>query len=567
VTAPPRDADTPGRRNGRPDRPDLSDRAGPPVRLPEDEDPAELTAEDVLGQPITDRAVIDHLLSGRALSARRRARADRPAARLAVALVLAAVVLGVLAGFGVLVASDGPISLVWTVLGGLALVLGVVRWAKWNELTVFSLLLITTFAMPATLVVGPLGQAGVPSHLVSALLLVLWLIGRASPGVGTDYGRQPVRLLAAALIASQLASYVAGLLRGLSPLEASGANAAVLGLTATVGLLVFTADALPTLAAIQKLVYRLLCGGVVLAVAGMLQFFNIYDLARNMHIPGLVNHAAVDAFVETRSGFNRVAGLATHPIEYGVVLSMLLPLALHSALFGPVRYRKRLWLALVVIAAGIPLAVGRSAVLTSGIALLLYVITLRLKVLGRLLPFALIGLVGMQVAVPGLLTSIRNLFRNTSNDPSIQGRTDDYAHILAIFREHPLFGLGPGTYIPTLYRVLDNEYLYDLATLGAVGSLVILMIYLLGYSLGQRVRAVSTDPAVRSLGNALSAALVGGAAASFTFDAFGFSIMYVMVHVLVGITGALWRVVVRDGPPAGPGIADAPVRVPRPRAA
>jgi len=469
-----------------------------------------------------------------------------------------------LGGTGVVVAAQVYVpNLVFLLLGVLVLAIGLLVSPR-DEVTGITILLGFTFMLPANLVIGPLGQTGVPSMVLALALLLLWFFVRCAPDLGTDRGFQPLRILAVLAVVSMLASYMAGQVRGLSAVEASGANAALLGQGAALGILLFTADSLRSTDAVRTILRRVTYGAAFLAAVASLQFFSIVDLAKLIRLPGFTVHSSTAEFVESRSGFNRVAGLATHPIEYGVVLSMALPIALHLALTA--RDHKWLkWLVVLMIAGGIPLSIGRSAVLASAVALSVYLVTLRLRVLAGLIPLALAGVVGMQVAVPGLLGSIKSLFTGAGNDPSIAGRTDDYAAVFILWRQHPVFGIGPGTYIPKLYRVLDNQYLYELITVGVVGAAVGIALFGFGYSLARRVQRQAVDPEVRSLGQALAGSIAAAAVAAFTFDALGFAIMFVVTHLMIGCAAALWRTAVRDDPRSvrSTSLAARSVRAPR----
>ncbi len=418
-----------------------------------------------------------------------------------------------------------------------------------DEVTGLTLLLALTFLLPANLVIAPLGQAGVPSGLLATGLFLIWFFLRLAPDLGTDRRFQPLRVLVLLAVVSQLASYAAGQIRGLSALEASGANSGLLGELSAIGVLLYTADTLRDIRAVRRVLTRVTMGAAVLAFVAALQFFDIVDLSKMIRVPGLTVHESTADFVQSRDGFNRVAGLATHPIEYGVVLSMALPLALHLALTAQ-RHKPARWTIVAMIAGGIPLSVGRSAILATGVALLVYLGSVRLRALLNLLPFAIAGFVAVQAGAPGLLTSIKGLFTNAGTDPSIQGRTDDYAAVFGLWQHHPFFGIGPGTYVPKLYRVLDNEYLYELVTVGVVGLAVGLALFGTGYSLARRVHRSAPSADARGMGQALAGSIAAAAVAAFTFDAFGFAIMFITTHLLIGCAAALWRVSVRDVPDA-----------------
>lgn len=420
--------------------------------------------------------------------------------------------------------------------------------ARRDEQTALAILFALTFLVPASLIINPLGQIGVPGLIVAALLLVLWCYGRVDSSLGTDRGRQPMRIVCLIFVGVVLASYIAGQLRGLSPLEASASDASLFGEACAMGLLLFVTDTLRDIGGVTRFLRLIVIACGLLAVSALLQFFGVVDLYQQLRLPGLTFHFTEDVDALARSGFHRVQGLAGHPIEYAVVLGMATPIALHLALTAPKECRVRWWAMFVLIAGCMPLSVSRSGVLTAGVAMAVYLLSVRLRMVFNLIPFAIAGLVGMSAVVPGLLGSLRSILlpSTLATDPSIQGRTDDYTAVFTVWHDHPLLGLGVGTYIPKLYRILDNEYLFTLATMGALGVAAELAILATGYSLARRVHRTVADPAVRSLAQALAASIAAAAVGAFTFDAFGYKIMFVMTFSLLGAAAALWRITVRD---------------------
>ena len=69
----------------------------------------------------------------------------------------------------------------------------------------------------------------------------------------------------------------------------------------------------------------------------------------------------------------------------------------------------------------------------------------------------------------GLVGTIISLFTGLSSDPSIAGRTDDYAVVGKFISESPWFGRGFGTFLPKEYFILDNQYLGSIVETGYVG--------------------------------------------------------------------------------------------------
>ncbi|WP_203973245.1 O-antigen ligase family protein [Planotetraspora silvatica] len=454
------------------------------------------------------------------------------------------VMLAVFVALGVSVALPdvGVVVLVAVVLAVLGLR------SRPDEQTLFSWLIVITFLIPQSLIIKPLGQVGQPVLLVAGLCMLFWVFGRCDLRLGLDLGRQPIRFVVLLYVLATLCAYIAGQVRGMSPLEASGADAAMLSLPCFCGILLFVVDGVRTVEGVIKIMKLLVAGAVTLVITAFLQYFSVADLYRTMRLPGLTFHDTEDVDALHRSGFYRVQGLAGHPIEYGVIVGMVLPIALHLALHIDRPRKDRWWLATALLAIGLPLAVSRSGVLTAIVSLTIYLVSVNIRWVLNMLPLAVGGLLALGAAFPGLLGSIRSLFfvSNLQSDPSIAGRTDDLPAVLATWAEHPFFGIGPGTYIPKLYRILDNEYLYTLATMGALGVLALLSIFVVGYLLARRVQRVAVDPKVRGMGQALAASIAGAAVASFTFDAFGYKIMFVTTLTIVACTGALWRLAVRD---------------------
>lgn len=446
---------------------------------------------------------------------------------------------------------------------GLVVVAAVVV-SRRDEITAITIVLGAAFFIPANRTIGVLGQVGIPAVLVSGGLLLFWIYSRCAPTMGTDRGRQPIRLLALVLLVGTLASYIAGHVRGLLPLEVSGSDAAMLRLFSALGLLLFTADAIRDTEGVRRVVERVVIGASFMAVVAVLQYYNVVDLAGLANFPGLVIDKSGTEFLIDRYGLNRVAGTATHPIEFGVILAMSLPLSLHLSLTAAPGRKVRMWLMTALIAGAMPLSVSRSGIVAAGVALFVYAVVLRLRTLFNLIPLAFGAVVAVAIAAPGVLGTVFGLLFETGNEPSSQARTDDYPIIFAQWRENPVFGRGPGTYIPVLYRIVDNQYLITLVSTGVVGLVVLVAIFCTGYSLARRVRWFSSDENARGLGQALAAAIAAAAVSSFTYDGFSFTVMFIVTHLLVGCAGALWRTAVRDRPlPDMSGHGDRPeVRVP-----
>jgi hypothetical protein len=163
----------------------------------------------------------------------------------------------------------------------------------------------------------------------------------------------------------------------------------------------------------------------------------------------------------------------------------------------------------------------------------------------RFRPRALAATAGLIVVTyattPGLLGTLRDLFVNAGSDSSISYRTNDYATVAEFVRQSPWLGRGPGTFIASAYRILDNQYLLTAIEIGLVGLAVVISYLLACAFLGRGARHSSKEPDVRDLGQAFAATSLGGAVAALTFDAFSFLMFAGLVPLCLGVAGALWK--------------------------
>ena len=405
-----------------------------------------------------------------------------------------------------------------------------------HALLVYVVVLMT---IPSELVVGPLGAAGTPAGIIGVGFMLWWL---ASVAVTPPSVRRanPVKWLLAAYGGALLTSYLTGMSRPIvTAAEVSSADRYVLGLCGWLGVSLVVIDGIATRERLDALLKVVAAGAVFIAALGTLQFFFGIDLAHVIRIPGLSANRTFGG-LQARSSFRRVSGTTSHPIEFGVILSALLPIAIHYARFTERRaVRLRWWLGVVVMAGALPLSVARSGILGAAVALAILIFTWPRDFRRRML-LAIAAGITTSFVVPGLLGTIRGLFLNAGSDPSTRGRTEDYAPVLEYVKEAPLFGRGVGTFIPSLYRTLDNHYLGVLVEAGAVGLVATVALFLGSILVAQQVRRTNLHPAQRDLAHSLTAAMAVLAVNAATFDMFGFSMCAGLVFLLVGCIGAMF---------------------------
>jgi len=408
-------------------------------------------------------------------------------------------------------------------------------------------LIVLVFAVPSILVFQPLGAGATPAALLGTVLFLWWASTRL---LGDDeaVSRVRVRPIHLALLffaAALLLSNWAGNFHARSALETSSADRAVLIVLAWAGVTLAAADGLLSRRSIDRVLHALVVGAAAMSVVGFLQFFFGFDIARFVSIPGLTPRSDL-AFIQERSIFRRVAGTAGHPIEFGVTLAVILPLAVHFVV-APGRDRlHRDVVFLVLIAAAIPMTLSRSATLgmavAGGILFAGWNGAQRRKALIVVPVFA----VALRLFVPGLLGTIRSLFLNLGNDPSIEGRTDDYAYVQEFFVESPVVGQGWGTFIPEEYTTLDNQYLVQAVETGVIGILALLTLFAVGFSCGRGIRLRASDEQTRHLGQALAASIAVVAVTFLTFDGLSFPMVTLTAFLLLGVIGAFWRLTVAE---------------------
>lgn len=412
--------------------------------------------------------------------------------------------------------------------------------------------------IPSQLIIRPVGSPGTPANLWGIAAL-LWWVAATLGGQNPVRGWTPMRVTFGLLAVAVLASYATGNISGwyapagihqqtdelwtlvavqadaLNAKMISAADRGLLSFAGWAGIFLLTSEGLRGWADIEIVVRWLTRFGAFVAALGIVQYFTGLDIASFFAIPGLSANSDFGA-VDSRSVLNRVSSTAVHPIEFGVLMAGLLFLALHRSLFN--RASKIRWVPTILIGVALPMSVSRSAILALGVVGLIVFLgwpsRWRFGAL-VILPFAVVG---MRLLAPGLVGTIRSLFTNIFNDPSITGRTDDYDAVFSVYADSPLLGRGLFTFVPRYYRILDNQMLMTLIELGAIGLTIMLVFVATGYLVARSARRRALDPRARNLALALSASIVGVVLSYLTFDAWGFPMVAGLTFLLMGLAGA-----------------------------
>lgn len=412
----------------------------------------------------------------------------------------------------------------------------VVALFHWDATTVLTIYLVVLYAIPSDRRFGPLGAAGSPSVIAGLALLLWWCwhqVRRSRPGEGSN----PVRGALFVFLAACLVAYVAAMLRAIPVQEVSTADTGLLRLAGWAGVLLVAHDGIPDRDRAVVLMRRLGVGGGLFALVGLVQFVTGQSWVDQIQIPGLISSQDFSN-VQDRAGFIRSAGTAMHALEYAMVLSMILPVAVTMAIWHRgARFPTTWWPAGAIVLA-LTLAVSRSAIVGAAVALLVVMAgwpaRWRLLALGAGSGLA----AAVYVLVPGMVGTIRGLFTGVLNDPSAMSRATSYDLAEEMFLRSPLIGRGFGTFLPQ-YRIFDNQYLHLLIETGIVGLAAFVGLVVTAVLVSLRVwRGAGGEAAQTAL--ALAASLASGATLFALFDALAFPKAAGSLFLVLGLTGA-WR--------------------------
>lgn len=399
-------------------------------------------------------------------------------------------------------------------------------------LTVYVVLL---FGIPTRFVVAPLGSAGAPSLIFGLGCAFAWLLAQLWRTTSEPGARRPIRFALTCFLACVGVSYAVAMTRPIEADEISQADVALLTSLSMAGVFLVAHDGLVHLRDIDAILRRFTFVGGLMAMLGLAQYVTRRLLVDRLSIPGLRDMGSTE--VAFRNGLVRISSTATSPIEFGALLTVLLPLAVHLAISRREVGRIRRWFPVVTIFSALALSGSRSAYV--GFVVLFVVLLLgwpnkRRWTVG---PLAVIGVAVLCLAVPPLFRSVRSMFVTAKDDPSIASRTDSYALAIQFFSRWPWFGRGMGTFLPK-YRIFDNEYLGLLVSVGVVGTLAFVGVLVTAIVTLLRHRRLWADEGSRDLALSLVAGIAAGSLSLAFFDGFGFPMTMGTLFLTLGLAGA-----------------------------
>jgi hypothetical protein len=209
----------------------------------------------------------------------------------------------------------------------------------------------------------------------------------------------------------------------------------------------------------------------------------------------------------------------------------------------------RQWSAMAgaVMFIALPIALSRTGIVALAVALIVMVPAWNWRMRFNLVIPSIGLLIVLVFAMPGLLGTLLGLFGNWDNDASVQGRDEDWEMIMdrGWLDGHWMLGRGQGTFIPTEYTWLDNQWLQQLVGGGIIGVAALGSLHLIAITLCAIAYRKATELADRHLCACLIAVQMVAIAVGFTFDSLGFRTYAFFTAILTGAAGALWRIITR----------------------
>jgi hypothetical protein len=409
-----------------------------------------------------------------------------------------------------------------------------------DVVTALSCYVVILFALPSRLTVAALGGAGPPVVILGLGIGAWWLLDRLHGPDRAVAVRHRVRPWALVMLGSVGVTYVVAMTRAIAPNEMTTADLSMVALFSWVSVLIASEDGIVSQDRLDTLVRRMVFMGGLVAVVGMVQFLTGQLWTDRIEIPGLVANQALGD-LGSRGSFSRPSGTALHPIEFGAVLTMLLPLAINLALVDRMRSSVRRWTPVAVISLSVVLSISRSALICAAVGLVVaaYRWTPAVRRMAAAAAVALFAFVF--VTIPGMLGTLTSMFTTMGTDTSTLSRVDSYSTAFAFIERSPAFGRGLGTFLPS-YRILDNEYLLLLIEIGVVGTFTVVGLMAAAYRSAARAARLSQGDAVQRC-QGLAAATAGGAVGLAFYDGFSFPMASSVLFLLLGLAGAQYRLV------------------------
>jgi O-antigen ligase len=403
-----------------------------------------------------------------------------------------------------------------------------------------SLMFILLALIPARLIIPGMTDLGRPALIVGFLLFFWWLVTRFSPSLMMP-GPQPIRWAFFAFFGVLLVGYAVGFLRGLTSMESNAADRTVLYFCVFGGAALTAADGLPNWVRLRTLLKVLVVSGTFVAAFGVVEYLTQRDLSDYLVLPGLQAKGWVPV-LEDRGGAVRVASTTSHYIEMAAYLALILPFAIHFAIFS--RRPQRRWMAIlaaVIIAAGIASTVSRTGIISLVIMMIALIPLWTWRMRYNIAVLVTILLAGGAAASPGLIHTLLHLFDNPTQNSSIAVRYARYPLAFKYIGQRPWLGRGTGTWVAPQYQIMDNQWLETLLSNGVIGAVAYAAMHITAITVAWMALKRSPDREVRHLCAALISTQFMGLVVAATFDSLAFATFATTLALTVGLCGAVWR--------------------------
>jgi hypothetical protein len=299
---------------------------------------------------------------------------------------------------------------------------------------------------------------------------------------------------------------------------------------------------------LDRLIRVLVGGGAILACFALYEAISGQNLFNRLGevIPVLRLEQLPTSLGDDRGGRLRVYASAEHPIALGAALVILIPLGIYLA---RTTRQRRWWASSALLLFGALATQSRTAVVMLLVVALVY-LRLRPVQTRRLWPALLPGLLAIHIILPGTLGTLKESFFPKGgliaqqSDASVgSGRIATLGPALTEASKRPLLGLGYGSRVvgkgvftfngPTV-PILDDQWLGTLLDAGILGVLAWTWLFVRFYRRMSRA-AKDDDGPTGWLYTGLAASIAGYAIGMFTFDAFGFIQVTILMFILLGI--------------------------------
>lgn len=408
---------------------------------------------------------------------------------------------------------------------------------------ILCLTLVLLYALPGQLIVPELTYAGRPALLLALGLFFMWVMARLNPRL-VLVGPQPIRWFLGAYLVANLLSYIAGLMRGLPSVESNAQDFAMLQVAEFLGVALVAADGIQNWDRLNKVLRVLVYSGGFLAIVGICQAVLNFNLAQLLILPGLQMKDELEGPSLRGDGQFRIAGTALHYIEFSAVLAITVPFAIHVARFAARKLHRRVAALCAVLAAlANPLSISRTGIVALALAMLVMIPVWPWRLRYNFLIMAAGVGVALMFVKPGVLGTLKAMFLHVGVDPSIEGRTNDYAMVGYFFSQRPWLGRGPRTLIadPVKDTILDNQWLYTLVTGGLIGVAVLAALHIAAISLAVIAMRRAKREEDRHLCAVIIATQVIAIVVAGTFDSLYYTTYAITVALSIGLAGTLWR--------------------------